>query len=611
MVLSELNETDVAELGTLFARDRQGDRAPDGRLPVAEGPAAAAGAARAGARRFVVRSCRRAAAARPGARRRDTSAGRPASTRSGIRCSSRRRCAGSSATSSRPASARSCSSSSPSHPEGSVADVARVAGCCVVESAVPVRREAGENRPRWLARRRSATVGEASVIGCAGLGARVAAALDERSASGRKGPAPEEPAERGQEEVDDALPVLDESPRNLSINPAIAAAPGSEGDRAATRTTSTSGGGSWREPASGKPSRPDPAGTHDRGKLALAVVPPRRILHLDMDAFFAAVELLRRPELKGQPVVIGGRGDPSRRGVVSTATYEAREFGIRSAMPLRTAYKLCPQAVFLAVDFAEYRRYSALFKAEMHGVSPLMEDRGIDEAYLDITEVPGSSEEIAADQAADRRQHRSHLLDRHRIEQAAREDGLGARQARRPHDHRRRATSSRGSGRSTRARSRGSVRRRRRASRRPGSGPSASSRRCRCSGSSSPSAARTARTCTMLRTASIATGRYASRAAEPQPRDDLPGGRRRLAGDRAHAREARPRSRRGPARRGLSRPRYRHQGALRRLRHAHPGEDLAGADRLPRPRSARRRSSASAASRSTAGCGSSGCAWAS
>ena len=113
-----------------------------------------------------------------------------------------------------------------------------------------------------------------------------------------------------------------------------------------------------------------------------------------MDAFFAAVELLRRPELKGQPVVIGGRGDPSRRGVVSTATYEARAFGVRSAMPLRTAHKLCPQAVFLAVDFAEYRRYSALFKAAMHGVSPLMEDRGIDEAYLDITEVLGSSESI-------------------------------------------------------------------------------------------------------------------------------------------------------------------------------------------------------------------------
>jgi DNA polymerase-4 len=113
-----------------------------------------------------------------------------------------------------------------------------------------------------------------------------------------------------------------------------------------------------------------------------------------MDAFFAAVELLRRPELKGKPVVIGGRGDPTRRGVVSTATYEARKFGIRSAMPLRTAHKLCPEAVFLPVDFAEYGRYSARFKDEMRKVSPVMQDRGIDEAYLDITDVPGSSAEI-------------------------------------------------------------------------------------------------------------------------------------------------------------------------------------------------------------------------
>ena len=101
-----------------------------------------------------------------------------------------------------------------------------------------------------------------------------------------------------------------------------------------------------------------------------------------MDAFFAAVELLRRPELRGKPVVIGGRGDPTRRGVVSTATYEAREFGIRSAMPLRTAQKLCPHAVFLPVDFEEYHRYSAKFKAVMQAVSPAMEDRGIDERQV-------------------------------------------------------------------------------------------------------------------------------------------------------------------------------------------------------------------------------------
>ena len=77
----------------------------------------------------------------------------------------------------------------------------------------------------------------------------------------------------------------------------------------------------------------------------------RRILHIDMDAFFAMVEHKRRPELIGKPVVIGGDGDPTKRGVVSTASYEAREFGIHSAIPLRTAYKRCPDAVFLPVDY--------------------------------------------------------------------------------------------------------------------------------------------------------------------------------------------------------------------------------------------------------------------
>jgi DNA polymerase-4 len=117
----------------------------------------------------------------------------------------------------------------------------------------------------------------------------------------------------------------------------------------------------------------------------MSTLPPRRILHLDMDAFFAAVELLRRPELRGKPVIIGGRGDPSRRGVVATATYEARKFGVRSGMPFRTARRLCPDAVYLPTDFAEYARWSQVFKAAMKEVSPLFEDRGIDEAYLDIS----------------------------------------------------------------------------------------------------------------------------------------------------------------------------------------------------------------------------------
>ena len=134
--------------------------------------------------------------------------------------------------------------------------------------------------------------------------------------------------------------------------------------------------------------------------------PERRILHLDMDAFFASVELLRRPDLRGKPIVIGGRrgeeGKPDAvlrdyagRGVVSTCTYEAREFGVRSGMPMMTAARLCPDAIRLPTDFAAYTHWSRRFKAIMQSVSPVFEDRGIDEAFLDITDVPGDSVAIA------------------------------------------------------------------------------------------------------------------------------------------------------------------------------------------------------------------------
>jgi DNA polymerase-4 len=120
----------------------------------------------------------------------------------------------------------------------------------------------------------------------------------------------------------------------------------------------------------------------------------RRILHIDMDAFFSSVEQKRHPELAGKPVVVGGEGDPTKRGVVSTASYEARKFGIHSAMPLRTAYKLCPGAIFLPVDYEEYSRVSEEVKTILKEFSPIMEDVGIDEAFLDISPVDRSSEEI-------------------------------------------------------------------------------------------------------------------------------------------------------------------------------------------------------------------------
>jgi DNA polymerase-4 len=113
-------------------------------------------------------------------------------------------------------------------------------------------------------------------------------------------------------------------------------------------------------------------------------VTERTILHVDLDAFFAAVEQRDRPELRGRPVVVGG-GSPDQRGVVSTASYEARKFGIHSAMPLRTAGALCPEAVFLPVDGRKYQAVSREVMAILRRYTPQVEPISIDEAFLDVT----------------------------------------------------------------------------------------------------------------------------------------------------------------------------------------------------------------------------------
>jgi DNA polymerase-4 len=110
----------------------------------------------------------------------------------------------------------------------------------------------------------------------------------------------------------------------------------------------------------------------------------RKIIHIDMDAFYASVEQRDRPEIKGKPVIVGG--DPNSRGVVAACSYEAREFGIHSAMASSTAYKLCPQAVFIRPRFDAYRAVSSEIREIFYEYTDLVEPLSLDEAFLDVTE---------------------------------------------------------------------------------------------------------------------------------------------------------------------------------------------------------------------------------
>jgi DNA polymerase-4 len=110
---------------------------------------------------------------------------------------------------------------------------------------------------------------------------------------------------------------------------------------------------------------------------------PRKIIHLDMDAFYAAVEQRDFPDYRGQPLIVGG--DPERRGVVATCSYEARRFGVRSAMSAACARQLCPQAIFVRPRFTVYRQISQTLQAIFRRYTPLIEPVALDEAYLDVT----------------------------------------------------------------------------------------------------------------------------------------------------------------------------------------------------------------------------------
>lgn len=113
-------------------------------------------------------------------------------------------------------------------------------------------------------------------------------------------------------------------------------------------------------------------------------MPGEWVLHVDLDEFIAAVEVLRRPELAGQPVVVGGRGDPTERGVVSTASYAARAFGVGSGMPLRIAARRCPDAVFLPVDKPAYDEASAVVMDTLRSLDVVVDVLGWDEAFLGV-----------------------------------------------------------------------------------------------------------------------------------------------------------------------------------------------------------------------------------
>ena len=297
------------------------------------------------------------------------------------------------------------------------------------------------------------------------------------------------------------------------------------------------------------------------------------VLHVDLDQFIAAVEVLRHPELRGRPVVVGGDGDPAKRGVVATASYEARAYGVQSGLPLRTALRRCPEAVFLPVDKAAYEAVSATVMAALREFGAAVEVMGWDEAFLGVE--TGDPEEVARRHPAARaRGDQARLHGRHRREQAPGQAGDGVREAGRgvPADARHMVRGAR------RPANRGTV------GHRPQDGREAG--RARHQHGRRPGRGRPVRPCPGIRPGdralagpdrpraeSVAGGQRTVRGPLPRPGNHLPAGHQRLGRGARRSGAAGPSGRRLHRGRAAASGPRRGQGAVRavhRRTHGHP-----------------------------------------